>query len=79
MTLLIDLKSLRVELAKQDLRQQDLAGLLEEKLNRTVPVTTLGSWLRGVARQPDGLRDAIECVLRLPTGALRPAKPVPAQ
>ncbi len=58
------LARLRAHLALQDLTQLDLAQRLCH------PVSTLSSWLRGVAPAPSDLVRRIEDALELPLGAL---------
>ena len=58
------LARLRAHLALKELTQLDLAKRLGH------PVSTLSSWLRGVAPAPDHLLHRIERALELPPGAL---------
>ena len=60
----LDLKSLRLELVRQDLTQLKLARVLG------VPVTTLSAWVRGVHPPPSDLISRIESALRLPRGSV---------
>jgi transcriptional regulator with XRE-family HTH domain len=55
---------LRVQLAHQDLTYLELARRLER------PVSTLSSWLRGVAPAPLDLAERIESALGVPAGTL---------
>lgn len=58
------LPRLRAQLALKGLTQLDLANRLGH------PVSTVGSWLRGVGRAPADLVPRIERALRLPQGTL---------
>ena len=58
------LARLRAHLALKSLTQLDLAKRLGH------PVSTLSSWLRGVAPAPDDLIARIERALKLPLGTL---------
>jgi transcriptional regulator with XRE-family HTH domain len=57
-------RKLRLELVRKGWTQLDLANRLGH------PVSTLGSWLRGVAPAPTDLLARIERALKLPAGAL---------
>lgn len=58
------LAQLRAHLALKEMTQQDLARKLGH------PVSTLSTWLRGVAPAPVDLIRRIERALKLPAGAL---------
>ncbi len=66
---MIDEHEVRVELARRGLRQLELAHRLG------VPVTTLGSWLRGAHPGPPELAERIEQALGLAAGALGGGRP----
>ena len=63
------LVQLRAQLALNEMTQLDLANELGH------PVSTLSSWLRGVAPAPADLLDRIEHVLDLPPGTLSASSP----
>lgn len=60
----IDRRRLRIELARRELVQRDLAVLLG------VAPTTLSGWLTGASRIPEGLPERIELALKLDHGSL---------
>jgi len=62
--MLVDHRTLRVELARRGFTQTLLAHLLG------VPPTTLSTWLTGAHPAPPDLPHRIETALELPRGAL---------
>ncbi len=62
----LDRIALRVELTRRGLRQLDLAQRLG------VPLSTLGSWLRGAHPGPGDLAPRIEVTLGLQPSSLSP-------
>lgn len=60
----LDRRTLRVELARRDLTQTRLAGMLG------VPPTSLSTWLRGEHPAPPDLKRKIETALGLSAGTL---------
>jgi transcriptional regulator with XRE-family HTH domain len=67
-TLAVDIVILRIELARQQLTQAELAQALG------VAPTTLSSWLGRRHPAPNGLAARIEQALGLPAGALAPGR-----
>ena len=61
---MLDRRTLRVELARRDLTQTRLAGMLG------VPPTSLSTWLSGAHPAPADLASRIETALGLSRGAL---------
>lgn len=62
----IDIRELRVELARRDLTQGELATRISTR------PSTLSSWLRGVNPPPPQFRERVEEALGLHPGALLP-------
>jgi plasmid maintenance system antidote protein VapI len=63
----VDVDALRIELARRNLTQTQLAQLMK------LPPTTLSSWVRGAHPAPDDLARMIEKALGLSAGALAEA------